>query len=117
MKALTDFSYLYLYRGAVDFRKSINGLSAIVQTEMGLEFRPSSLFIFCNGRRSHMKILYYDKNGFCLWLKRLEGMRFPWPQKADKNDALLISLADMKLILDGINIWNRFKEVHFETVL
>ena len=38
-----------------------------------------NLFLFCNKHRRILKIIYWDKNGFCLWLKRLEKDKFPWP--------------------------------------
>ena len=72
MKAISEFKNLYLHRDPVDLRKSITGLSVIVQEEMGLDLRSSSLFIFSNQKRTHMKILYFDRSGFALWLKKLE---------------------------------------------
>ena len=63
-----------------------------------------------------MKILYFDRSGFCLWLKRLEEEKFPWPKKLGKN-VLSVSAKDMSLLLEGINVWTRFKEVHFEEVV
>ena len=68
MRSLSTFSQIYIHRVHVDLRKSINGLSVIVSKEMGLDLRSDSLFIFTNRRRTH--ILYFDKSGFALWLKR-----------------------------------------------
>lgn len=116
MRSISDFDALYVHREPVDMRKSINGLSVIVQEEMGLDFKSSSLFIFCNKRRTHMKIIYFDRSGFCLWLKRLEGEKFPWPKHFEKN-VLSIAAKDMELLLEGINVWTRFKEVHFEKLV
>ena len=97
-------------------RKSINGLSVIVATEMKLDLKSSSLFIFCNKPRTHLKILYFDKSGFALWLKKLEGGKFPWP-KIGEEEVIHIGAKDLEFILDGINIWTRFKEVHFENII
>jgi transposase len=116
MKSIYDFEKLFVHREPVDMRKSINGLSVIVQEEMGLDLKSSAIFIFCNRRRTHMKILYFDRSGFCLWLKRLEGEKFPWPKHIEKN-VLSISKEDMEFLLEGINVWTRFKEVHFEKVI
>ncbi len=110
MKSILDFQNLFIHRGPVDMRKNINGLSAIVEAEMKLDLRASSLFIFCNQRRTHMKMLYFDKSGFALWMKRLEESRFPWPTYADKA-------SDLMLLLEGVNVWTRFEEVHFERVV
>ena len=95
---------------------STNGLSAIAAEEMKLDLKSSSLFVFTNKRRTHMKILYFDRSGFALWLKRLEGSKFPWPRDLSK-DIVEVSAKDMELLLDGVNVWTRFKDVHFEEVV
>jgi transposase len=97
-------------------RKSINGLSAIVETEMKLDLKGASLFIFTNKPRTHMKILYFDRSGFALWLKRLEGSKFPWPKTSDTGTIAILA-KDMALLLEGINVWTRFEDVHFERVV
>ena len=100
----------------VDMRKSINGLSVIVDQEMKLDLKKSALFIFCNKRRTHLKMLYFDKSGFALWLKRLEEAKFSWPKDIHKN-VVDISANDLEMLLDGINIWTRFEKVHFDHVV
>lgn len=116
MKSIFDFQTLFIHRGPVDMRKSINGLSAIVEQEMKLDLRASSIFIFSNQRRTHMKILYFDRSGFALWLKKLEGEKFPWPKNL-KDDVISIEAKDMALLLEGINVWTRFEDVHFDQVV
>jgi len=116
MKSIFDFKNLYIHRDPVDMRKSINGLSAIVATEMGLDLKSSSLFIFCNKPRTHMKILYFDRSGFAMWLKRLENSRFPWPRNFN-DETILIEAKNLELLLEGINVWTRFNDVHFEHVV
>lgn len=71
----------YLHREPVDFRKAINGLSVIVQDEMGLSPFDTAIFVFCNKRRSQLKVLHWDATGFVLWQKRLEKEKFKWPSK------------------------------------
>lgn len=60
---------IYLHREPVDFRKAINGLSVIVQDEMALSPFDRALFVFCNKKRSQLKVLYWDETGFALWKK------------------------------------------------
>ncbi|MNR32388.1 IS66 Orf2 like protein [compost metagenome] len=60
---------VYLYPKPVDFRKSIDGLAALVELAV---FDPV-LFVFLNKARNRVKILYWGRNGFCLWLKRLQA--------------------------------------------
>lgn len=113
VRSIHDFEKLYVHRNPVDMRKSINGLSVIVQYEMGLDLKSSSLFIFCNKPRTRMKILYFDRSGFALWLKKLENSRFPWP-KTLGQETIAVSVKDLALLLEGVNVWTRFEEVHFE---
>jgi len=84
---MMDFSDVpvYLHRSPVDFRKAINGLSIIVENEMGCNIFGTGLFVFCNKKRDKLKILYWDKTGFCLWQKRLEKDKFMWPGKYNLN--------------------------------
>jgi transposase len=72
---------VYLHRQPVDFRKSINGLSALVEQVMELSPFAPALFVFCCRRRTKIKVLYWDRTGFCLWYKRLEKDRFKWPHQ------------------------------------
>jgi len=70
---------IYIRPGITDMRKAVNGLSLTVQQEMSLDPFSESLFLFCNRERKIIKALYWDRNGFCLWQKRLEKHRYPWP--------------------------------------
>lgn len=70
---------IHLYRDAVDMRMSINGLVSIVEAEMSLDPFSAALFVFCNRRRSIVKMVAWEGNGFALFMKRLEKSRFKWP--------------------------------------
>ena len=74
---LTPVNEIYLANFPVDMRKSIEGLSALVLTKFKRNPTEKGVyFVFCNKARNRMKVLYFDKNGFALWLKRLEKDRF-----------------------------------------
>lgn len=94
---------VYVHREPVDFRKSINGLSVIVETEMGLSPLSGALFVFCNRKRDKLKLLYWDRSGFALWYKRLEKEKFKWPRRWP--DAV-ITLQEEQLhwLLSGLDI-------------
>jgi transposase len=95
---------VYLCREVVDFRKSINGLSALVEEQLGLSPFAPRLFVFCNRRRDKLKILYWERNGFVLWYKRLEKDRFPWPRR-DKSDVVTMTGRELNWLLDGIDLF------------
>ncbi|SUD59695.1 IS66 Orf2 family protein [Ectopseudomonas oleovorans] len=94
----------YLYPKPVDFRKSINGLAALVELDIKVEVFNPVLFVFLNRTRSQVKILYWERNGFCLWLKRLEAERFK--TKPDAGDeAIELTVDELNWLLDGIDLW------------
>jgi transposase len=91
---------VHLYGQPVDMRKSFDGLYAL--TRHGLKQDPLSghLFVFINRRATQMKVLYWDRTGFCLWAKRLEAGRFltDWHQVAHRE----MDWTGLKLMLEGI---------------
>jgi transposase len=94
--------HVYLAVGATDMRKQINTLSILVQETMELDPFSGSVFVFCNRRRSTVKALYWDRNGFCLWQKRLEKERFRWPETTE--EVLRISPRELRWLLDGLEL-------------
>ena len=103
MKLLADVKAVYLHRDVVDFRKSINGLVLIVEQEMGLSPFADALFVFCNKSRDKLKLVYWDKTGFCLFYKRLERDKFKWPRR---HHEAVLSLSDQQWqwLLSGYDI-------------
>ena len=95
---------VYLHRLPVDFRKAINGLSLIVQEELKLDPYSESLFVFANKARNRIKLLYWERNGFCLWHKRLEKNKFAWPINHDA-DKVELNIQELNWLLDGFDIW------------
>jgi transposase len=99
----SKFDSIYLHRDAVDFRKSIEGLSVIVQDEMQQNIFSNHLFVFTNKRRNKIKILYWDKTGHALWYKRLDQKQFKWPSKYD-DEILSLDSQNLNWLLSGIDI-------------
>ena len=83
MRLFHDVPRVYLHREFVDFRKAINGLVVIVEQAMALSPYEDAVFVFCNRGRDKLKVLYWDRTGFCLWYKRLEKAKFVWPKRAE----------------------------------
>lgn len=70
---------IYLAQEPVDFRLGINGLSVLVEATLAFDPFSRNLFCFTNKRRNQIKVLYWQRSGFCLWQKRLEEEKFKWP--------------------------------------
>ncbi len=92
---------ILLSKTPVDMRKSINGLSMLVSDVFGKNPISNYLFVFRNKRGDKLKILYWDRNGFCLWYKRLEKGRFKLPKPVDGQ--LEMSLQKLQWLLDGLD--------------
>ncbi|AHC14433.1 IS66 family insertion sequence element accessory protein TnpB [Salinispira pacifica] len=110
---IPDLSQLDIYvrPGVTDMRKQVNGLSEIVEQKMNHLAMSGSLFLFCNRNRRLLKCIWWDRNGFCLWLKRLEKDRFPWPDTEEQ--AKQITTAQLQMILDGIDFWHAHKAIEY----
>ncbi len=117
MKSLTAFKKVFIHRNAVDMRKAINGLSDIVQQSGIGELMEPHLFVFSGKKRSTIKILYFDLSGFCMWQKRLEENKFPWPKKS-LDVVVTITPEQLSWLLDGYDIFKikPFAELRFEKV-
>ncbi len=94
---------VYLHREPVDFRKAINGLSVIVQDDMAISPFSRALFVFCNKKRTQLKVLYWDDTGFALWQKRLEEDRFKWPRRW-QDDPVMLTHEQWQWLLRGFDI-------------
>ena len=61
---LDDIKHIYIVVQYVDFRKAVNGLVAVIEHMFYLPYTASLLFIFTNKRRTSIKIIYFDTNGY-----------------------------------------------------
>ena len=105
---------IFIKPGNTDFRKAVNGLSLIVEEQMNEKLFEKSLFVFCNKSKDKLKILYWDDTGFCLWYKRLEKNKFPWP-KSEKEKQIL-SYKELQMLLKGIDFFNAHEKITFSSV-
>jgi transposase len=100
---------VWLYRRATDMRKSYNGLIALVKQQLRDDPLNGSRYVFVNRRRTQLKILYFEGDGYCLWCKRLERGEFR--VRFDGEDKARVELSTLKLLIDGIDVdsLRRFK--------
>lgn len=74
---------------------------------MQLDPYTKELFVFCNRSRNRIKILYWQYNGICLWLKRPENHKFAWPTKMLTEDIVTLEANELHWLLDGFDIWRQ----------
>ncbi len=92
------------YRDPVDLRKSIDGLVGLVQGVLAEDPLSGGLFVFFNRRGNYVKLVAWDRTGYCLFAKRLERGCFRLPSDEAKQT---LSEAAFRLILDGIALGKR----------
>jgi transposase len=100
MLALTAATRIYLYRSPCDMRKSFDGLCGIVRSELDRDPLSGSLFVFCNRRRTMVKLLYWDSDGLAIWYKRLERGSFSLPSMHAIDGR--IDRRELSLLLEGV---------------
>ena len=94
---------IYLAAGAVDLRKSIDGLGAIV-SERGHDVYSGHLYVFTSRRGDRIKILTWEAGGFVLYYKRLERGRFRLPEIRAGQVEVELEATQLAMLLDGIDV-------------
>ena len=70
MLAISPEVKIFLHAEPIDMRKSFDGLFGIIRLDLSLDVRDGGLFLFLNLRRKRMKILYWDRDGLGIWMKK-----------------------------------------------
>ena len=93
---------VFLYGEPVNMRLSFDGLYALTRHTLQLDPMSGHLFVFINRRATQMRVLYWDRTGFCIWAKRLEEGRFVsnWEDVASRE----MDWTGLKLMLEGIDV-------------
>jgi transposase len=109
---------VYLCEQPVDFRKGAASLAVWVEAQWLLNPFSEAFFVFRNRQRTAIKILYWERNGFCLWQKRLEKERFTWP-KPGHSGTVTLSVQQLNWLLAGydINLMKPHQRLNFQSVL
>lgn len=92
---------VWLAAGVTDMRRGMNGLAALVQTQLSRDPFSGQLFVFRGRRGDQIKLLWWSGDGMCLFAKRLEHGRFIWPQASE--GAVHLSAAQLAMLLEGID--------------
>jgi transposase len=93
---------IFLAVEPADMRKGFDGLAQLVRDRIAEDPLSGHLFVFRNRRRDRVKILYWDRDGFALWYKRLEKGVFRFPEA--HNGRVEVTPAEMAAVLEGIDL-------------
>jgi transposase len=95
---------VYLCLSPCDMRRSFDGLQALVRDHLQLDAFAGHLYLFANKRRDRLKILYWDRDGFAIWAKRLEAGTYSIPSGEPGSRRLEVSVEELGALLSGIDL-------------
>ena len=95
---------IYFATELADMRNGIDGLRALVEGTLKHDPYAGHLFVFVGKAKDKVKILFWDRSGFVLYLKRLEKGRFQLPVVDARRTHVTIEPAQLAMLLDGIDL-------------
>ena len=94
---------IWLACGFTDMRRGFDGLAALVQSQLEQDPFSGHLFVFRGRKANLIKIVYWDGTGLCLFTKRLEHGVFLWPSNVEPGGTLMLSSAQLSMLIDGVD--------------
>ena len=105
MLALPANIRLFLAERPVDFRGGFDSLVAIVENQFGLSALSGHVFIFLSKRGNQIRLLFWDRDGFCLVTKRLEAGTFRRVRRSSEGSSHIeIDAAELVLLIEGVEV-------------
>lgn len=105
MLSLPPSVRLFVATQAIDGRKGMDSLAAMIRSVFAHDIFGGHLYVFFSRRRDRVRIVYWDRDGFALWMKRLERGRYRAPFSSDGRLSLTaLECAELALILEGIDV-------------
>jgi transposase len=98
MLALSSACRYFLYRQPADMRFGIHSLAGLVRNELGQDPLGGDVFVFLGKRANQIRLLQWDRDGFAMYVKKLERGTFEWP----KGEGTAITSHQLALVLQGV---------------
>jgi len=95
---------VYLCTSTTDMRKGFDTLAVLVRDGLGYDPLSGHLFLFVGRRRDRLKILYWDRDGYALWYKRLEKGTFRMPAAKADTTSIELKASELAMLLEGIDL-------------
>jgi transposase len=100
---LTQPARLWLCTVPTDMRKQFDGLVALARNHLGGDPLSGHGFVFVNRRRTQLKLLYFDTDGFCIWSKRLEQGQFGI-RHSRHAESVALSRTEFDALVEGLDL-------------
>ena len=94
---------IYVATAPTDLRKGFDGLSALVKRDLGCDPMSGGLYVFLNRKLTQMRVLFWDRDGYCFFAKRLEQGTFRRMKAGDGGTVIEIDAAELAMLLAGID--------------
>lgn len=116
MLSLPPSVRIFLATQPVDGRKGVDSLAAMIRSVFAHDPFLGHLYIFFSRRCDRVRLVYWDRNGFAMWTKRLERGRFHAPLSAGPLSVRALEVSDLALILEGIDLAGARRRPRWEPV-
>ncbi len=94
---------VHIALGVTDMRKGLDGLAMLVQEMLEQDPFSGHLFAFRGRKANLIKIVFWDGTGLCLFSKRLEEGRFPWPGAEAAGDTVALTSEQLSMLIEGVD--------------
>ena len=115
MFGLSHHQRFFLFSQAVDMRKGFDGLSGMIQQQIGSDATSGDVYIFLGKRLDRMKILVWEPSGFILYYKRLEAGTFKLPKAQDQS--INLTYSELSLLLEGLDVEVKYRRKRYTKTL
>ena len=113
MFSLTSSNTYYLYKGYTDMRKSFDGLSGLVQNQMGRNPLSGEVFLFINRKKDSIKLLRWENGGYVVYYKRLEKGTLAVPKSLSGGNYSSLGWSELVLMIEGILVEKYRKKARY----
>jgi transposase len=113
---LTASVRVYLCLRPCDMRRSFDGLHALVRDHLELDAFAGHLYLFANRKKDRLKLLYWDRDGFAIWAKRLEEGNYVIPSAEPGTRRLEITVEELGALLSGIDLSTAARRKRYQRV-
>jgi len=113
MLALSHSCRYFLYRSPTDMRFGIYSLAGLVRNELGFDPSGGDVFVFLGKRLNQIRLLQWDRDGFAMYVKKLEQGTFEWPKGEDISiTSQQLTLLLQGVMLDSVRLRKRYQRVN-----